>query len=140
MSKRRKIDEYREIVNTTKIHAKISELIGMKFTKIEEGRATFELDCDNRLFNSLGVVQGGVLTIMADAAMGLAFGSLLDADQSFSTVELKINFFRPVKNDHLVAVGKVINKTKRTGYVEAEIRNSNNKLVAKAVSTCLIIS
>jgi len=144
---RKRIEIYREIVQTTKIHAPISKLIGMKLVDIKEGEATFELEIKAELMNSVGTLQGGVIGIMADAAMGIAYGSLLNDDQGFSTIEFKINFFRPVGlgesksgetksgETKLTAIGKVMNNGKKMGYTECEVFNNQHKIVAKAVGT-----
>ena len=127
------------MVETDQTHAPISKLIGLKFTKIEKGTATFEMDVRNELLNSLGTLQGGVTSIMADAAMGIAFGSVIDDDEKFVTLEFKINFFLPISGGHLKAIGHVTNKSRRTGYAECEIYNEEEKLVAKAVSTLILV-
>jgi uncharacterized protein (TIGR00369 family) len=133
----KKIDQYRDIIKTTKFHAPIAQLIGMKFSDVQEGKAILDLDVQKDLMNSLGSLQGGVLTIMADAAMGIAFGSLLDDNEHFSTLELKINFLRPITHGHLKAVGSVTQIGKKSGFTECEIWNEENKLVAKASSSLL---
>ena len=76
---------------------------------------------------------------VADAAMGIAFASTLEHDESFTTMNLAINFFRPVWNDRLRAEARVINRGKNVGYVECEITSSDGKQVAKATSTCCVL-
>jgi uncharacterized protein (TIGR00369 family) len=136
-----KLESYMKIVKGNQIHAPISELIGMRFTFVEAGGATFELMVNQAHFNSLGTVQGGIFTIMADAAMGIAFGSLLNENDKFSTIELKINFLRPISEGKLKAIGKVVHRGKRTGMAECEIFSDDgekSRLVAKATSSLII--
>ena len=83
--------------------------------------------------------HGGILCDIADAAMGMAFASTLAPKESFTTVELKINFFRPVWEAHLKAEGKVVRRGQSLGYVECEITDERDRLVAKAASTCLVL-
>lgn len=135
---KKRIDIYKEIINTHKRHAPISEFIDMRLLDVKEGESTFELDVKPQFLNSLGTMQGGVIGIMADASMGIAFGTLLDEDTHFSTAEFKINFFRPVSSGKLTAIGKVINKGKKVGYTECEIYNDEHKLIAKTVGTQII--
>ena len=71
--------------------------------------------------------------------MGMAFASTLARDESFTTVELKINFFRPIWEARLQAEGKVVRRGRSLGYVECEITNEHGQLVAKAASTCLAL-
>jgi uncharacterized protein (TIGR00369 family) len=71
--------------------------------------------------------------------MGVAFNSTLASTESFTTVELKINFFRPVWKAKLRAEGKVVRRGKTVGYVECEIADENGRAIAKASSTCLVL-
>jgi uncharacterized protein (TIGR00369 family) len=87
----------------------------------------------------MGTLHGGVLCDIADAAMGMAFASTLAQDESFTTVELKINFFRPVWEAQLRAEGKVVRRGSSLGYIECEIIDEQGRLVAKAASTCLVL-
>ena len=133
------IEKYKEIVNSHQEHAPIAKLIGLKMTSIKEGEAVFELEVKPEFLNSLGVMQGGVISILADAAMGISFGSVLDEGLTFSTLEFKINFFRPVTKGNLQGIGRVTNKGRKTGYTECEIFNDEGKLVAKSVCTCIVL-
>ncbi len=89
--------------------------------------------------NPMGTLHGGILCDIADAAMGMAFASTLAPGESFTTVELKINFFRPVWQALLRANGKVVRRGRSLGYVECEITDERGQLVAKAASTCLVL-
>jgi uncharacterized protein (TIGR00369 family) len=87
----------------------------------------------------MGTLHGGILCDIADAAMGIAFASTLTADESFTTLELKINFFRPVWEARLKAEGRVVRRGSSVGYIECDVTNEQGKLVAKAASTCLVL-
>jgi uncharacterized protein (TIGR00369 family) len=76
---------------------------------------------------------------VADAAMGVAFASTLDDGESFTTLELKINFLRPVWKDTLRAVGKVVKRGKSVGMVECDVTDSKGVLVARASCTCMVL-
>jgi len=79
----------------------------------------------------MGTLHGGILCDIADAAMGMAFASTLAPEESFTTVELKINFFRPVWEARLTAEGRVVQRGRTIGYVECEITDEENRLVAR---------
>src|SRR5579864_7142005 len=115
----------------------VARLIGFTLDEVEPGRAVVALEADARHANPMGTVHGGVLCDIADAAMGIAFASTLAPDESFTTVELKINFFRPVWEALLKAEAKVVRRGRSLGYVECEIADEQGQLVAKAASTCL---
>lgn len=117
----------------------IARLIGFEAKEIVEGRATVTLAAGPQHANPMGTLHGGVLCDIADAAMGMAFASTLAAGESFTTVELKINFFRPVWEAHLKAEGKVVRRGRSLGYVECEITDEHGRLIAKAASTCLAL-
>ena len=87
----------------------------------------------------MGTLHGGILCDIADAAMGMAFASTLAPDESFTTIELKINFFRPVWEARLRAEGKVVRRGGTIGYIECEITDEGGRLVAKAASTCMAL-
>ena len=87
----------------------------------------------------MGTLHGGVLCDLADAAMGMAFVTTLAADESFTTMALSINFFRPVWRTRLRAEAHVINRGKNVGYVECEVTDQEGKQVAKANPTCFVL-
>jgi uncharacterized protein (TIGR00369 family) len=117
----------------------IAVLIGLRMTAIEPGRSRFELDADARHHNPMGTLHGGVLCDIADIAMGSAFASTLEEGESFTTLELKINFLRPVRAARLVAEGNLVQRGRTVGLVECAIRDEQGRLVAKATSTCLTL-
>ena len=86
------------------IRPPVSELIGFEVAEASEGRVAVVLQAGTQHFNPMGTVHGGILCDIADAAMGIAFATTLAPGESFTTVELKINFLRPVRNVALRAV------------------------------------
>ena len=117
----------------------VANLIGFQAKEIAAGRATVTLAAGPQHANPMGTLHGGILCDIADAAMGMAFASTLGLDESFTTVELKINFFRPVWEAQLKAEGRVVRRGRSLGYVECEITDESGRLVAKAASTCLAL-
>ena len=117
----------------------VGRLIGFEAKDIAEGRATVVLAAGPQHANPMGTLHGGILCDIADAAMGMAFASTLAPDESFTTVELKINFFRPVWQAELKAEGNVVQRGRTIGYVECLIVDEGNRLVAKAASTCMVL-
>jgi uncharacterized protein (TIGR00369 family) len=117
----------------------IAKVIGWKMTAMSPGRATMELDADERLANPLGTLHGGALCDLADAAMGIAYASELERGESFTTLELKINFMKPVWRSHLRAEGKVVKRGRTVGLVECDVLDEKGSLVARASSTCMTL-
>ena len=116
-----------------------AELIGFELSESGNGRAVVLLEAGERHFNPMGTIHGGILCDIADAAMGIAFASTLAPGESFTTIELKINFLRPVRIAKLRAEGRVVQRGRTVGYVESEIIDENGKLVAKSNSSCLVL-
>jgi uncharacterized protein (TIGR00369 family) len=115
----------------------IGRLLGFKLKAIEPGRAVFEMAVDERHHNPMGTLHGGVYCDLADAAMGFAYGATLSETESFTTVELKINFLRAVRQGTLSAEATVVKAGSALGYVECDVKDEQGRLVAKAASTCM---
>lgn len=88
----------------------------------------------------MGTLHGGVLCDLADATMGMAFMSTLEAGESLTTLDLHINFLRPVWTGQLRSEARVIQRGRTTGYVECDVLDVSGKLVAKASSKCIVLS
>src|SRR5260370_34907288 len=116
----------------------VAGLIGFEARDIANGRATVVLTAGPEHANPMGTLHGGILCDIADAAMGMAFASTLETGESFTTVELKINFFRPVWQAQLTAEGTVVQRGRTMGKAERSVADEQNRLVAKAASTCMV--
>jgi uncharacterized protein (TIGR00369 family) len=117
----------------------VARLIGFEPSEIGNGKAIVVLQAGPQHSNPMGTLHGGILCDIADAAMGMAFASTLAEQESFTTVELKINFFRPVWQARLRAEGTVIHRGKTVGYMECDVTDEKQRLIAKASSTCLVL-
>jgi uncharacterized protein (TIGR00369 family) len=117
----------------------VARLIGFEAEKIGEGRAVVVLAAGPQHANPMGTLHGGILCDIADAAMGMAFATTLGPDESFTTVELKINFFRPVWQAQLRAEGVVVQRGRSIGYVECTITDEQRRVIARASSTCMVL-
>jgi len=115
----------------------IGLLLGFVLKAIEPGHAGFEMEADERHHNPMGTLHGGVYCDLADAAMGWAYAATLAEGESFTTVEMKINFLRAVRHATLTAEAKVVKAGSTLGYVECEVTDEQGRLVAKAASTCM---
>jgi uncharacterized protein (TIGR00369 family) len=118
----------------------IAQLIGFDLVSIEPDKAVVEFQSGPRHANPMGTLHGGVMCDIADAAMGMAYASNLEEGESFTTLELKISFFRPVWNAKLRAEAKVVKRGSSVGFVECDITDEENRLVARVGSTCLTLS
>jgi len=133
------IQYVRNIVEGKENLPNIAQLLGFKIIDYCEGCTTVEINIDKRLFNPMNTVHGGVFCDIADAAMGLSFLTTLKSNETFTSIDLRITFLRPVREGKLTASSKIIKRGKRLGYMECEIWNEDKKLVAKASSTCMVL-
>jgi uncharacterized protein (TIGR00369 family) len=119
--------------------APVASLIGFQLISAKPGEAVVELEASARHANPMGTLHGGILCDIADAAMGIAYGSALGEGETFATLELKINFLRPIWQARLKAVGRVVKQGRTIGYVECDVTDEKGQLVARAASTCMTL-
>ncbi|MFQ5340275.1 MAG: PaaI family thioesterase [Anaerolineae bacterium] len=122
-----------------KVPPPIAELVGFTMVSMDAGRAVVEFEATERHANPMGTLHGGVLCDIADAAMGMAYVSTLDEGETFTTLELKINFLKPVWNAKLRAIGRVVKRGRTVGLVECDVLDEEDQLVARASSTCMTL-
>jgi uncharacterized protein (TIGR00369 family) len=113
--------------------------LGMKVDRLGEGEAKLSMDVAKRFYNPMGTLHGGIMTDLADACMGLATISTLNAGERFTTLELKMNFLRPVYQGKIVCEAKVLHRGRTIALAEAVVRNSEGKEVARGVATQMIL-
>jgi uncharacterized protein (TIGR00369 family) len=113
--------------------------LGARISESEPGRVVLELEAGPEHRHGEGVVQGGVITQIADAAMGITLATLQEDGLWNTTIELKINFIRPVISGRLRAIGRVIEMKQTLMFSEADVLDDQGRLVARASSTCLVV-
>jgi uncharacterized protein (TIGR00369 family) len=118
----------------------VADFLGINFITQSDGHAVAEFRAGAQHSNPMGTLHGGILCDLADAAMGVAFASTLQLDQSFTTLELKINFLRPVWNGLLKAEADVFSRGRTVGLVECTIKDEKDRLIARATSTCMVLA
>lgn len=133
------LDEIERVLRGERPSPPIARLLGFRLTEIGPGTASVELAATDAHANPMGTLHGGVLCDIADAAMGLAYAATLDEGESFTTLELKINFLRPVWQAHLRATARVVQRGRTVGLVECDVLDERARLVARATSTCLTL-
>ena len=115
----------------------VARLVGFRILEVTPGRAVFEMEAGPQHANPMGTLHGGILCDIADAAMGIAYASTLEEGESFTTLELKINFLRAARKATLTAEATVVKAGSTLGYVECAVKDQSGQLVAKAASTCM---
>jgi uncharacterized protein (TIGR00369 family) len=118
----------------------VARLVGFTLFAAGDGRAVFHMESDPvRHGNPMGTVHGGIVCDLADAAMGVAYASTLADGESFTTLELKANFLRPVWRTKLRAEAAVVQRGQTVGLVECSVTDAEGRLVARVSSTCLTL-
>ena len=117
----------------------VARLIGITMASVELGRVVMEMEVRPQHANPMGTVHGGILCDLADAAMGMAYASSLDEGETFTTLELKINFLKPVWTGRLTATGRVVKGGRTVGLVECDVTDAKGRLVARASSTVMTL-
>ena len=117
-----------------------ARLVGWDIVRHEPGKAVFEMLAGPQHANPMGTLHGGILCDLADAAMGIAWATELADGETFTTLELKINFLKPVWNARLTAEARVVKRGKTVGLVECDVFDEGRSLVARASSTCLTLA
>jgi len=107
--------------------------------KAVPGETTWRMRADERFTNPAGTIQGGFLGAFCDSAMGAAAVTFAEGRKVYSAnVEMKVSFLAPVRpGGWLTCRARVISGGRRAAFVEAEVRDSEERLVAKASSTYL---
>lgn len=118
----------------------ISKLLKFNVVEVDQGHSKISVDADAKIHgNQQGTVHGGFISELADAAIGTAHSTLIAKGESFTSLELKINFFRPVWKNTLLAHCYPIQSGKTITVYQCDISKDDGKLVAKATSTVMTL-
>jgi uncharacterized protein (TIGR00369 family) len=118
----------------------IAVLLGMGIERVGEGRVTFTLVPGEHLYNPIGSVHGGVFATVLDSAMGCAVHSVLPAGRAYTTLELKVNYVRPLTAAvaRVRCEGEVLSAGRRVATASGRIVGEDGTLYAHATTTCLV--
>jgi uncharacterized protein (TIGR00369 family) len=120
----------------------IALLLGLEPVEVSDGRAIFAAEPGERHYNPIGVVHGGLAATILDTATGCAVQSTLPAGVGYTTLELNVNFTRPMTREtgRVLCRGEVVHRGGRVATAEARlIAEETGKLLAPGASTCLVL-
>src|SRR5689334_13791524 len=117
-----------------------TKTLGIKILELSEGRSLVEMQVDEHLHNMSSTMHGGIMADIADAAMGIAISTTISPEEDFTTMEMKISFFRPHVKGALRAEGTVAKRGRRVAFAEAVLTNQQKEIVAKANGTWLFLT
>ncbi|TMR05472.1 PaaI family thioesterase [Actinomadura soli] len=118
----------------------IGALLGMTAESLEPGRVVFALTPRTDFSNPLGIVHGGIMSTLLDSAMGCAVHTALPDGAAYTTLELSVNFVRPVplEGGRLVCEGTTVHVGRKLATAEGRVLNESGKLVAHGTTTCMV--
>lgn len=119
----------------------IAVLIDMSIVEVSEGRVVFAVQPAEYHYNPLGTVHGGLAATLLDSAMGCAVHSTLPAGTGYTTLELKVNYLRPMTRETgpVYCEGKVIHVGGRIATAEGRLTDADGNLYAHGTTTCIIL-
>ena len=119
----------------------IGDTLGFRLVEVEKGRVVMLGNPDQRSYNLIGTVHGGWAAAILDSALALSTLSTLEADQAFTTVDIRINYLRPltIETGEVRAEGRVIQGGRRLAYCEAKLTDRAGKVISHGTGSCLIL-
>lgn len=135
------LDLLRAILDGELPRPPFAELLDYRPTLVEDGRTVFECEPQELHYNPMGVVHGGLAATLCDTAMACAIHTKLPITVAYTTLELKVNFIRPltVKTGRVRCLGEVVHFGTRTATAEGRVVDAGDRLYAHATTTCLIL-
>jgi uncharacterized protein (TIGR00369 family) len=120
----------------------IAQHFGFDISEVREGGVTFSCLPDESAYNPIGMVHGGLVCTLLDTVIGCAVHSTLPAGVAYTSIELKVNYLRPVHADGrpITARGWVTKPGRRVAFAEGEVKDAEGKVLATASGSCLVIS
>ena len=120
--------------------APMMTLLGLRVTDVAEGRITMTAELQPEFENGLGIAHGGFAATMLDTALSCAVNTVMPAGKIFTTLEMKINFIRPVtrQSGAVNCTGTVVHAGARTATAEGRITGADGTLYAHGTVTCIL--
>ena len=113
-------------------------LLGLELLEIKKGWARVRLPVEAKLTNAIGLVHGGAIFAAADSAVGMALVGMTRRDENISTLEMKINYLKPVTGGVLIAEAEIIHRGSQTAIGDVEVRDEAQQLISKGLATYAI--
>jgi len=116
-------------------------LLELRMVEAEEGRVVFAGTAAEAFYNGMGVAHGGFVATLLDSALGCAINSTMPAGRAFTTLELQINYTRPLRREtgEVRCEARVIHVGRRVGTAEARVVDARGKIYAHGTTTCILV-
>jgi uncharacterized protein (TIGR00369 family) len=118
----------------------IAQLMGFDLLEVDEGHAVFGVTPAEYHYNPIGVVHGGLAATLLDSAMGCAVHSTLPEGTGYTTLELKVNYLRPLtaETGPVRCEADIIHVGGRVATAGARLVDAQDRLYAHATTTCMV--
>ena len=116
-----------------------NKLLGIHVQRLHSDGLTIECTLRPELLNLAGVLHGGVLATLADAAVGIALQRHFGGTRPITTVEMKINYLRPVSEGKVRARAKLLKVGTKLGVGTVELKTGSGKIVAAALLSYMLL-
>src|SRR5467141_69130 len=124
------------VVSELKTPSRAWSWLGLETVDTGEGTATVEMRTTEDMANHSGFVHGGMISALADSAMGRSVRTLKPGVVRAMSFDLKLNFINAAKvGEDLTATGHVIHAGRRTAVAECRVAGQDGRLVATASAT-----
>ena len=132
---RRHLDELRQRIAESPFH----RWAGIELVSVGGGEAELALELQDHHFNPQRIVHGGMISALADTAIGLALRSILAPGSTHRTAQLGVHFLAKGEGNRLVGRGRALHLGSRMGYGEGEVQDASGKLLARATATFIVL-
>lgn len=132
--------EEKRRIRSTLEEVPFAHLVGLEVVEIERGTATFQLPVRDELKQNKGLVHGGVIASLIDTAAAFAAVTLLETGQSTTTIDLTIQYLRPLTEGSATARARVLRAGRRVLVISVDVLNQSEALIATALTSYLRLS
>jgi len=134
------LEYMRQLVTGEREASGMARLMNMRLVEVEEGRAVFAVEPDERHYNGIGIAHGGLAATLLDSALGCAINTAMPAGRIFTTLEMKINYVRPMRREtgEVLCEARVLHAGGRVATAEGRIVDAAGKLYAHGTATCML--
>jgi uncharacterized protein (TIGR00369 family) len=134
------LEYMRQLMTGEREPSGMARLMNMRLVEVEEGRAVFAVEPDERHYNGLGIAHGGLAATLLDSALGCAINTVMPAGRVFTTLEMKLNYVRPMRREtgEVRCEAEVLHAGGRVATAEGRITDAAGRLYAHGTATCML--
>ena len=134
------LEYMRQLMTGEREPSGMARLMNMRLVEVEEGRALFAVEPDERHYNGLGIAHGGLAATLLDSALGCAINTAMPAGRVFTTLEMKVNYVRPMRREtgEVRCEAEVLHAGGRVATAAGRILDASGKLYAHGTATCML--